>query len=79
MFKSCLWKGWFLGYIDSLSADDKLKVRHDEGEKVFKFGGGDHLRSSAHYSLPAVLAGGKKASKQMLSSPRSHCYSQKMP
>ena len=48
---------WFKGYYDSLSDCDKGKVVQSCGQKVFKFGGGEQLRSLASCEIPAVLAG----------------------
>ena len=42
-------------YIQSLDREDKLKVKHNIGERVFKFGGGTRLELKGEYNLPAVI------------------------
>ena len=44
-------------YLHSLTADDYAQVVKHAGHKVFRFGGGETLRSKATYSIPATLAG----------------------
>ncbi|CAC5380795.1 unnamed protein product [Mytilus coruscus] len=48
---------WMRSYVDSLSGKDKAKILKEDGNKVFKFGGGTRLRSIREYSLPEVIAG----------------------
>ena len=50
-------KIWLDGYLKSLDKEDKTKVYHNDGVKVFKFGGGTKLRSEGEYSIPAVITG----------------------
>ena len=50
-------EAWMQGYLESLSDEDKSKVEMLPGEKVFKFGGGEKLKSQGSYKIPAVLAG----------------------
>jgi len=48
---------WINSYIESLDDYDKRSIKHSEGKKVFKFGGGTRLKSKGEYSLPANIAG----------------------
>ena len=48
---------WLKGYLGSLDTDDQAKVVKREGKKIFKFGGGEQLKSQGSYNLPVVLAG----------------------
>ena len=48
---------WMRSYVDSLNETDKAKIFKEDGNKVFKFGGGTRLKSIGEYSLPAVIAG----------------------
>ena len=50
---------WMDNYIDSLYPEDKQKIKISPGFKTFKFGGGEKLKSSAHMSIPATIAGKK--------------------
>ena len=50
-------QNWLDCYIESLDPNDKAKTEHSKGEKVFKFGGGERLRSQGAYKIPALLAG----------------------
>ena len=50
-------QNWMDCYIDSLSDEDKERVLVNEGVKIFKFGGGERLKSKGSYCIPAVLAG----------------------
>ena len=36
---------------------DKKKIKQTVGQRTFKFGGGERLKSKAEYSIPAVVAG----------------------
>ncbi|CAC5417516.1 unnamed protein product [Mytilus coruscus] len=56
---------WMRSYVDSLSGTDKAKIFKENGNKVFKFGGGTRLKSIGEYSLPAVIAAMKKAGVKM--------------
>jgi transposase InsO family protein len=49
--------GWMKSYLSSLNVEDLEKVVMREGEKIFKFGAGEQIKSKASYSLPVVLAG----------------------
>ena len=40
-----------------LNEGDRKKIGQRVGERTFKFGGGTRLKSTAEYSLPAVIAG----------------------
>ena len=50
-------RSWINGYINSLNEGDRKKIGQTVGERTFKFGGGTRLKSTAEYSLPAVIAG----------------------
>ena len=50
-------KNWLDCYVESLNEEDRDKIVYEEGQKVFKFGGGEKLKSAGSYSIPAVLAG----------------------
>ena len=50
-------KDWLEGYIGSLDMTDKDKIKHGEGFRVFKFGGGTRLKSVGEYELPATIVG----------------------
>ena len=52
-------KAWFDAYLDSLSPENHKKVIKMEGEKVFRFGGGEKLKSIGLYIIPVELAGKK--------------------
>ncbi|CAG2194669.1 unnamed protein product [Mytilus edulis] len=47
---------WMRSYVDSLNETDKAKIFKEDGNKVFKFGGGTRLKSIGEYSLPAVMS-----------------------
>lgn len=47
---------WFNNYIESLSGEDRKKIKGSDSKKVFKFGGGTCLKSNGEFSIPAVLA-----------------------
>lgn len=48
---------WLEDYLSSLSDEDKHKVVKSPGDKVYRFGGGEVLKSQGSYCIPAVLAG----------------------
>lgn len=48
---------WLKGFLGSLDKDDLDKVIKRNGDKIFKFGGGEKLKSEGSYQLPMVLAG----------------------
>lgn len=50
-------KTWIQTYMDSLNDDDRSKVVHQTGHRVFKFGGGTKLRSEGEYELPVCIVG----------------------
>ena len=47
---------WMTRYLESLNSEDQTKVTVSDGIKVFKFGGGETLKSLASYKIPAVIA-----------------------
>ena len=48
---------WLENYLNSMNPQDRRKMKHTVGQKTFKFGGGEIMRSKGEYSLPAVIAG----------------------
>lgn len=44
-------------YLESLDGANKMKVKCEPGTKIFTFGSGEQLQSTAAYTIPAVLAG----------------------
>ena len=48
---------WLENYLNSLNQVDKKKIKQTVGQRTFKFGGGERLKSKAEYSIPAVVAG----------------------
>ena len=56
-------KAWFDAYLNSLSPENHQKVIKMEGEKVFRFGGGEKLKSIGLYIIPVELAGKKLSLK----------------
>ncbi|XP_071114334.1 uncharacterized protein [Haliotis cracherodii] len=48
---------WLDVYMDSLDKKDRDTVTRCEGVKMFKFGGGEKLKSQGSYELPAFMAG----------------------
>ena len=48
---------WLENYLNSLNQVDKKKIKQKVGQRTFKFGGGERLKSKAEYSIPAVVAG----------------------
>ena len=50
-------QNWLDCYLGSLGPEDEQQVEKGPGDKVFKFGGGERLKSKASYTIPAVLAG----------------------
>lgn len=48
---------WLDNYLNSLSQEDKKRVKQTVGHKTFKFGGGERLGSKGEYNLPAMIAG----------------------
>ena len=50
-------RNWFDNYISSLRQEDKAKIKQIMGQKVFRFGGGEKLKSEGEYRIPAVIAG----------------------
>ena len=50
-------QSWLKCYLDSLDDLDRNKVKSSDGIKIFKFGGGEKLKSLAQYNIPAMIAG----------------------
>ena len=50
-------ESWQENYLNSLTEVDKQKIKQTVGQRTFKFGGGERLKSKGEYSLPAVIAG----------------------
>ena len=50
-------QNWLENYLNSLSEADKQKIHQNVGQRTFKFGGGERLKSKGEYRLPAVIAG----------------------
>ena len=48
---------WLANYLNSLDYENRRKIKRSFGQKTFKFGGGERLKSKAEYNLPAVIAG----------------------
>ena len=48
---------WLENYLNSLDHKDRRKIKRSIGQKTFKFGGGERLKSEGQYNLPAVIAG----------------------
>ena len=48
---------WLENYLNSLDHEDRRKIKRSIGQKKFKFGGGERLKSKGEYNLPAVIAG----------------------
>ena len=48
---------WLENYLNSMNPQDWRKMKQTVGQKMFKFGGGEIMRSKGEYSLPAVVAG----------------------
>ena len=54
---------WFNCFIETMSKEDKDRMKISDGVKVFKFGGGEVLKSIKAVELPCTLAGEKVAIK----------------
>ena len=50
-------KSWLNDYINSLDGYNCEKVKRIDSQKVFRFGGGQRLKSEGQYTLPAIMAG----------------------
>ena len=50
-------KSWLENFLNSLTEVDKQKIKQTVGQRTFKFGGGERLKSKGEYSLPVVIAG----------------------
>ena len=50
-------RSWIDAYIKSLNEGHREKIGQTVGETKFKFGGRTWLKSTAEYSLPAVITG----------------------
>ena len=48
---------WLENYLNSLDHEDRRKIKRFIGQKTFKFGGGERLKSKGEYNFPAVIAG----------------------
>lgn len=48
---------WLDNYLSSLNQLNKKKIKHTPSQKIFKFGGGERLKSKGEYRIPAVIAG----------------------
>ena len=45
-------ENWMLDYLGSLSPQDLDKVKRRDSEKIFKFGGGEKLKSVGKFTIP---------------------------
>ena len=50
---------WITCYLDSLTPDELAEVKREPSDTVFKFGGGEQIKSSEKTTLPCWLAGVK--------------------
>lgn len=50
-------RNWLEKYVNTLNEKDRMKIKQTVGQRTFKFGGGERLKSTGEYSLPAVVAG----------------------
>ena len=48
---------WLENYLNSMNPSDRGKMKQTVGQNMFKFGGGEIMRSKGEHSLPAVVAG----------------------
>lgn len=48
---------WLEDYLTSLNPEDRDKVIQNDSAKVFKFGGGERLKSKGSFRIPATVAG----------------------
>ena len=48
---------WLENYLNLMNCQDRRKMKQTVGQKTFKFGGGETMRSKGEYCLPAVIAG----------------------
>ena len=53
-------EAWMDDYLTSLSPADRRKVTQCESKKVFKFGGGERLKSGGTFTIPAYIVGKEK-------------------
>ena len=51
--------GWMRSFLECLESSERDKVIKRPGEKTFKFGGGELLKSMGAYEIPVTLAGKK--------------------
>ena len=50
-------KSWLYCYLDSLNKEDRTKLVFSKSDRVYKFGGGERLKSIALVSMPAFVNG----------------------
>lgn len=50
-------ENWMRKYLQSLSGDDQKKVEQSDGVRIFRFGGGECLKSLRCFKIPITLAG----------------------
>ena len=50
-------KNWLRSYSGSLEEEDWKKITHNEGKKVFRFGGEEMLRSTREFKLLVWIVG----------------------
>ena len=48
---------WLENYLNSMNPQDRRKMKQTVGQKTFKYGGGEIMRSKGEYCLPAAIAG----------------------
>ena len=65
---------WLENYLNSLDHEDRRQIKRSMGQKTFKFGGGERLKSKGEYNLPAVIVGKQVPSELMLWSLISFCF-----
>ena len=52
-------ESWLSVYVASLDSDLQKDIKKQDGTRIFKFGGGECLKSIAQYDIPAYLVGKK--------------------
>ena len=50
-------ESWLEDYLMSLDEKEREKVSYVPSDKMFKFGGGERLKSGGHYIIPATVVG----------------------
>ena len=48
---------WLYCFLDSLNNDDRKKLKFSSSKRIYKFGGGERLKSEAEISIPAFING----------------------